>query len=147
MNNVRAVLSASQWNALRGKIADAAWNVCQICGGVGPNHPVECHEIWEYNEKTKIQRLAGMIALCPDCHMVKHFGYARVTGKEEQAFKHFMKINELKKKEAETAISQAYEVWRKRSLIDWELDLSGLKRYGIDVSKLRKPSMKPIETE
>jgi len=147
MNNVRTVLTAKQWNALRGKVADAAWNVCQICGGVGPNHPVECHEIWEYNEKTKIQRLAGMIALCPNCHLVKHFGFARVIGKEEQALKHFMKVNTLKKKEADAEISKAFEVWRKRSLIDWELDLSILKQYGIDVSKIRRPLMKPWETE
>lgn len=147
MNNVRAVLTAKQWNALRGKVADAAWNVCQICGGVGPQHPVECHEIWEYNEKTKIQRLAGMIALCPSCHLVKHFGFARVTGKEEAAFKHFMKVNELKKKEAEAEIVKAFEIWRKRSLIDWKLDLSGRTQYGIDVSKLEGPFMKPVETE
>lgn len=147
MNNVRAVLTAKQWNALRGVVADHAWQVCEICGGVGPNHPVECHEIWEYNEKTQVRKLAGMIALCPDCHMVKHFGFARIQGKEEQAFKHFMKVNGLKKKEAEAAIAKAFQVWRDRSLIDWKLDLSGLKKYGIDVSKLKGPFMKPMETE
>ena len=50
MNNVRAVLTAKQWNALRGIVADHAYNVCEICGGVGPAHPVECHEIWDYND-------------------------------------------------------------------------------------------------
>lgn len=147
MNNVRAVLTNKQWRALAGMVSDHAWNVCEICGGVGPNHPVECHEIWEYNEKTKIQKLAGMIALCPDCHLVKHFGFARTQGKGEQALKHFMKINGLKKKEAEAAIAEAFQVWRKRSLLDWTLDLSGLKKYGIDVSKLKEPTMKPWETE
>lgn len=88
-----------------------------------------------------------MIALCPDCHLVKHFGFANTQGKGEQALKHFMKINGLKKKEAEKAISEAFDLWRKRSLIDWELDLSGLKQYGVDVSKLSAPFMKPSETE
>ncbi len=147
MNNVRAVLTAKQWNALRGFVADHAWNVCEICGGVGPNHPVECHEIWEYNEKTQVRKLAGMIALCPDCHLVKHFGFACTQGKEEQALKHFMKVNGLKKKKAEAEIAKAFEVWRQRSLIDWKLDLSGLKKYGIDVSKIQAPFMKPMETE
>src|SRR5574337_1863360 len=78
MNNVRAVLTTKRWDILRGIVADQAWNVCEICGGVGPKHPVECHEIWEYDEKNRTQKLAGMIALCPDCHMVKHFGFARV---------------------------------------------------------------------
>ncbi|SRR5258706_5950481 len=138
MNNVRAVLSAKQWNALRGMVADRAYNICQICGGVGPAHPVECHEIWEYNERTATQYLAGMIALCPDCHMVKHFGFARVQGKEEQALKHLMKINGLKKKEAQAVVAEAFKVWRNRSKIDWQLDLSALKRYGIDPEKLKK---------
>jgi hypothetical protein len=147
MNNVRAVLSAKQWNALRGMVADQAWNVCELCGGTGPKHPVECHEIWDYNEKTATQTLTGMIALCPDCHMVKHFGFARIQGKEELAFKHFMKVNGLKKKAAEAEIAKAFDVWRKRSLIDWKLDLSGLKKYGLDVSKIKAPFMKPMETE
>lgn len=146
-NNVRAILTSQQWRILAGIVSDRAYNVCQICGGVGPKHPVECHEIWEYNEKTKVRRLAGMLALCPDCHMVKHFGFARVQGKEEQALKHFMKINGLKKKEAQAEIAKAFDVWRKRSTVDWELDLSGLKKYGVDVDELRKPMLKPSETE
>jgi len=138
MNNVRAVLTAKQWDALRRIVADKAWNVCEICGGVGPKHPVECHEIWEYNEKTGVQKLAGMISLCPNCHMVKHFGFARISGKEEWALKHFMKVNGLKKKEAEQAIADAFEVWMKRSKLEWKLDLSILEEYGIDVRELNK---------
>lgn len=138
MNNVRAVLTAKQWDSLRRIVADKAWNVCEICGGVGPKHPVECHEIWEYNEKAGIQKLAGMIALCPNCHSVKHFGFARISGREERALKHFMKINGLQKKEAEKAITAAFELWAKRSILEWKLDLSILKEYGIDVSKLKK---------
>lgn len=142
MNNVRVVLTAEQWDILRKRVSAAAWDVCQICGGVGPAHPVECHEIWEYNEKTKIQKLAGMIALCPSCHLVKHFGFARVTGKEEAAFKHFMKVNELTKKEAEAEITKAFETWRKRSLVDWKLDLSGLTQYGIDLESIKQKETK-----
>jgi|SRR6185369_4342524 len=142
MNNVRAVLTAKQWNALRGIVADKAWNVCEICGGVGPKHPVECHEIWQYNDKAGIQRLAGMIALCPNCHMVKHFGFARISGKEERAFKHFMKVNGLKKKEAEKAILAAFELWAKRSMLEWKLDLSILKEYGIDPKNIKRKESK-----
>lgn len=138
MNNVRAVLTAKQWDALRRVVADRAWNVCEICGDVGPKHPVECHEIWAYNEKTGIQKLEGMIALCPNCHSVKHFGFARISGKEERALKHFMKINGLKKKEAEKAITSAFELWAKRSTLEWKLDLSILKQYGIDPEKFKE---------
>lgn len=142
MNNVRAVLTAKQWDSLRRIVADKAWNVCEICGGVGPKHPVECHEIWEYNEKTGIQKLAGMIALCPNCHMVKHFGFARISGKEERALKHFMKINDLKKKEAEKAVTAAFELWSKRSGLEWKLDLTSLKEYGIDPKNIKRKESK-----
>lgn len=147
MNNVRAVLTGKQWNVLRGIVADRAWNVCEICEGVGPAHPVECHEIWDYNEKTKTRKLTGMIALCPDCHLVKHFGFARIQGKEEQALKHLMKVNKMTKKEAKAYISECFETWISRSQIDWELDLSGLKKYGVDVNKLKASFLKPSETE
>jgi hypothetical protein len=138
-NNIRAVMTAKQWNALSGIVCNRAYNVCEICGGVGPKHPVECHEIWEYNDRKQIQRLAGMIALCPDCHMVKHIGYARVQGKYDQAAKHFRKVNGLKKIEAEETIKTAFQRWRDRSKQDWTLDLSHLKRYGIDPEKLKEP--------
>jgi hypothetical protein len=26
---------------------------------------MECHEIWEYNDEDKIQKLIGLISLCP----------------------------------------------------------------------------------
>lgn len=136
MNNVRTVLSNTQWNALRGAVCDAAYNVCQICGDVGAKHPVECHEIWEYNEKTGVRKLSGMLSLCPNCHLVKHMGFARVSGKYDEALKHFMKVNALKKREAEEYISEAFETWARRSRQPWTLDLSLLKRYGIDVGKL-----------
>jgi len=136
MNNVRAVLNTTQWNALRKVVCDAAYNICEICGGVGPKHPVECHEIWNYDEKTQVRKLAGMLALCPDCHMVKHIGFARVQGKYDVALKHFMKVNNLKKRQAEEYVGEAFELWQERSKNQWTLDLSLLKQYGIDLEKL-----------
>ena len=138
-NNLRSVMTSKQWNALSGIVCDRAWGICQICGGVGTSHAVECHEIWHYNEKTLVQKLVGMIALCPNCHRVKHMGYARVIGKYEEAVKHFMKVNGLKRKEADLHIEEAFSLHRERSNWDWTLDLSLLKRYGIDPDKLENP--------
>lgn len=137
-NNLRSAMTSKQWRALSGMICDRAYNVCEICGEVGPKHPVECHEIWEYNERKQIQRLTGMIALCPNCHLVKHIGYARVAGKYDLALKHFRKVNGLKKIEAEEAVKAAFQKWRDRNKQTWTLDLSLLKRYGIDSDKLKE---------
>lgn len=133
---MRSAVSKKQWDHLRGIVSGKAYNVCEICGGVGPKHPVECHEIWHYDDDKLVQKLVGMIALCPNCHGVKHFGFSRVQGKGEAALKHFMKINELKRKEAERAVTKSFEIWNLRSQKEWTLDISHLKEYGIDVSKL-----------
>lgn len=136
-DNVRAVLTTAQWNALRKTVCDAAYNVCQICGGVGPKHPVECHEIWDYNDKTFIQKLTGMLSLCPACHQVKHMGFARVQGKGERAQKHLMKVNGLTKKATDKYIEGVFLIWKERSKKQWTLDLSILKQYGVDVEKFK----------
>lgn len=137
-NNVRAVLTTKQWDVLKAQVASAAYNVCQICGGIGAKHPVECHEIWHYDDKKLIQKLEGMIALCPNCHMVKHFGLAQVQGRADKALKHFMKVNGISKKEAEQQIIQAFVVWKERSGKTWKLDISSLEGYGFDVKKIKK---------
>lgn len=138
LNNVRAIVSRKQWDILRNQVYDQAWNVCQICGGVGPKHPVECHEIWHYDDKKLIQKLENMIALCPNCHMVKHIGLAQIQDKGERALKHFMKVNNLKKKEADKHIADAFMKWAERSGKTWKLDISSLERYGIDVKQIKK---------
>jgi hypothetical protein len=137
-SNVRAVVSQSQWDRLRIQVYKQANYICQICGGVGPKHPVECHEIWHYDDKKLIQTLEGMIALCPNCHMVKHIGLAEIQNKSEQALQHFMKVNGLKKKEAKQHINAAFTKWSERSAKLWKLDISLLERYGIDVEKIKK---------
>lgn len=137
MSNVRSVVSKSRWDTIKSAVAAKAWNVCRICGDVGPKHPVECHEIWHYDDVKLIQKLTGMIALCPNCHMCKHFGFAQVSGKSEKALKHLMKTNELTRLTAEATVKRAFVVWAERSKKRWMLDISILNDYGIDVSKLK----------
>lgn len=137
-NNVRAVVTKAQWDMIRNQVYDQAWHICQICGGTGPKHPVECHEIWSYDDKKLIQKLDGMIALCPDCHMVKHIGLAQILKKSKQALSHLMKVNKIKKEVAEKYIAEVFVKWKERSKKKWKLDISHLESYGIDINKLRK---------
>lgn len=137
-NNVRAVLTKAQWDILRKKVYSEAYNTCQICGGIGPKHPVECHEIWHYDDTKLIQKLEGMTALCPNCHMVKHIGLAGIQNRGEQALKHLMKVNKMTKKEAEDYILKSFEKWGERSSKTWKLDIDHLKVYGIDIKKIKR---------
>lgn len=138
MDNVRSVLTQSQWDIIKKSVYSEAWYVCQICGGVGPIHPVEAHEIWSYDDKTLVQKLEGMIALCHNCHMCKHIGLAQINNKFDLAVQHFMKVNSCNEKEALKHIKQAFKIWKKRSSKKWTLDLSYLKNYGLDISEMKE---------
>jgi hypothetical protein len=137
-SNVRSAVSRKEWDKIRKQVYDQAYHVCQICGDVGPNHPVECHEIWEFDDKKLTQTLTGMIALCPNCHLVKHIGFATVSGKRCVAMNHFIAINKLKRKDAEKIVQKAFELWAERSQKRYKIDISLLESYGIDTHKINK---------
>jgi 5-methylcytosine-specific restriction endonuclease McrA len=125
--NLRSELSRSKWDILRNECYRNAGYKCEICGGTGSKHPVECHEIWEYDEGTKTQRLLGVQALCPKCHRAKHMGFWEMKGYAEDIKRHMMKIN---KWDAETYKIYRLSVWAQynnRSEVRWELDLAWLE--------------------
>jgi hypothetical protein len=77
-NNVRALVDERGCDRIRRQVYRQADHRCEICGGRGPEHPVECHEVWRYDDRTRVQLLVRMIALCPACHQVKLYpGRAR----------------------------------------------------------------------
>jgi 5-methylcytosine-specific restriction endonuclease McrA len=86
-SNVRSEVTTNEWDVIRKKCYDEASDKCEICGEKGKdqnfNHNVECHEIWSFDVKERIQRLDGFIALCPTCHKSKHFGLSQIKGDED----------------------------------------------------------------
>lgn len=127
--NVRSNVSKAKWDYLRRKCYRLANYKCEICAGVGSKHPVECHEIWHYDDEKFIQKLMGLIALCPSCHEVKHIGLSQLRGLEKRAIKQLMKVNETSEKSAKQYISESFAVWHKRSKHKWTLDISFLDTY------------------
>lgn len=126
--NLRSHLKASEWDKVRRKCYAAANNHCEICGGRGPKHPVECHERWDFGDG-KI-KLIGLIALCPFCHEVKHIGLAGIRGRGEIALKQFMKVNGVSRDVALQYVQEAFALYHERSdRTDWELDVSYLQEY------------------
>lgn len=120
--NLRSELKRSDWDKLRKKTFEAAGNVCEICGGVGRKFPVECHEIWEYDDSNKVQTLKGTVALCPSCHEVKHIGLAGIRGFHNRAVRHLAKINGWTIHEASDYVNAQKRVWRERSNHSWKCD-------------------------
>ena len=136
-SNVRSAVSSADWDKLKRHTAGNANRVCEICENVGPQWPVECHEIWEYDDKKHVQKLAGLIALCPSCHQVKHIGFAQIRGKLDEAIRHLRKVNGLTANAANKYVGDAFKKWRERSEYDWTLDISWLDQFDVKVIKGR----------
>lgn len=130
-SNVRSEVSAADWDRIRKRVYAEANYLCEVCGGKGPKHPVEAHEVWDYNDKTKVQKLLRMVALCPSCHEVKHIGFAQQRGFLDRALQHLGKVNGWTLSEALTYTNKAFSTWNKRSQHNWTLDISYLTQYGI----------------
>lgn len=128
-NNVRSMVSKKEWDIIRKKCYQMSNYICDICGGKGEKHPVECHEIWDYNDKTNTQTLIGLTSLCPSCHEVKHSGLAILQGKEEKIIEQLKKVNNITKQEAIKMLSKAFEIHRERSEKEWYVDISYLNEY------------------
>jgi hypothetical protein len=136
--NLRSELPRKEWDRLRRATYKAANHRCEICGGVGRRHPVECHERWLYDNESKTQVLEGLIALCPACHEVKHIGRAGAVGRLEQAVAHLMKVNDWEIERALDYIEEAFTIWAQRSEETWVLDVSWLQTPAT-TSTLRTP--------
>lgn len=125
--NLRSELRPRDWDKVRKATYAAAGYKCELCGGVGRKHPVECHEIWSYNDANHVQSLMGLIALCPSCHEVKHFGLAVKNGNEARARKHLGKVNGWTPAQVEAHLQQSFQTWRDRSKSEWGLDLTWIQ--------------------
>jgi len=122
--NLRSELTKAEWDHVRKWCYKRANYTCEVCGGKGPKWPVECHEIWEFNDEEKTQTLKGVIALCPDCHQVKHIGLAGKRGEGVKAQNHLAKVNGWTTKQTRKYIKEAFEIWEERSEHDWKVDIS-----------------------
>ena len=125
--NLRSELSRKDWDFLRRKCYKQAKFLCEACGGRGHKWPVECHEIWEFSDQTKVQKLKGLVALCPDCHGVKHMGLSNKRGRGKEARAHLAKVNGWNIERAERYIRDCFKTWEERSRYQWELDLTWLQ--------------------
>ncbi len=128
-SNVRSEVSKDQWDIIRKKAYKQSNYRCEICSGKGDKWPVECHEIWNYDDTNKTQTLTGLIALCPNCHKSKHVGLAQLNGEFDIVIAQLMKVNDMTEPEALDYVEESFKVWRERSSYKWECDISYIDTY------------------
>ena len=125
-SNLRNKIPKDEWDKIRKKSYSDSNHKCFICDA---NRRLNCHEIWEYDDKKHTQKLNGFVALCDDCHMIKHIGFAGIQASKglldmDKLIEHFMKINSVDRKTFEEHHKKSFEIWEQRSKNDWKTDLA-----------------------
>jgi len=128
-NNLRKYMDRKDWDRIRKQTYANYEHKCGICGNEGR---LNCHEIWEYDDKKHSQKLIGFIALCDLCHHVKHIGLAGILADEgkldyDTVVQHFMKVNSCDKDTFVKHKREAFKQWRERSRHKWQVDLGEYK--------------------
>lgn len=142
--NARSRLPEDEWDLVRRAVYKRARYRCEVCGGRGERHPVECHEVWAYDDEHHVQRLERLIALCPACHKVKHLGLASVNGQYDEALQHLAGVNGWALEQAQQYAQLTFAQWEQRSRHEWTVDTGLLesKAYVEWVSRHRRSAHK-----
>ncbi len=124
-------LSSDDYYYLKDTLVQRAGCKCEICekecNKVGYNSFL-C-ERFSYNEKTKVQKLEKINVLCSDC-----FKTTRLKDKT-LALEYLQDLLDISRDEAKLIIYDAYELWKKYSTIQWNLDISLITNSGLKLKK------------
>lgn len=108
------MLPRSVWNTIRSREVKRANYHCEVCG-CEMNKGLHCHELWEYDEQSYVQRLVGYAVLCPQCHEVFHFGRANAIGRAEEALAWAAKVSGKDRVEIIRELDKVFDDWERRS--------------------------------
>ena len=136
---MRSQFPSAVWDTIRKKAYADYGHLCGICRHSGR---LNCHEIWEYNDKKRIQTLKGFIALCDWCHHVKHIGHAGILALQgvldfKKVEQHFMKVNQCTQSQMDAHRKEARELWRERSKHKWKVDLGPYEKSALKLKRRR----------
>lgn len=105
---------------------------------------MHAHEEWIYDDARKTQTLDRIVALCENCHMIKHAGFSMHTaeGKSkystEELISHFCRINGCTRQEFKQHEDEVFKKFDECSKYNWKLDLASITQYGLDSKSIEK---------
>ena len=127
--NLRSMMTPEEWRTFkREHVYATTGSRCLVCGGRGPEWPVEADEVWRFDDATGIQTLAAVVPLCPACHEVRSAGLATAKGRGEAAARHLAWVERIPVTAARKRIADALATWERRSRRKWTIDLSLMER-------------------
>jgi hypothetical protein len=135
--NLRRYLYSGIWDALRKSTYAKYDHCCGICNAKGKLH---CHEIWKYDDINHIQKLIGLIALCENCHQLKHLYHTSLKVREgkinlDKLIDHFTKVNNCSIDDFREYEREVWTEFDERSKYEWIVDYGEFQKL-IDQSTL-----------
>ncbi len=130
---LRFTLKETHFSTLRNLVVKRVAYKCEICDEeclAKDKRYLEVCERFSYDLKTNTQKLERILGLCKECYST-----VRVLDKVV-CLGRLMEINELDKDDGKQHISDAYELWKKRSEIKWKLDLSIITNSGLSLKQV-----------
>lgn len=131
--NMSTALPEQTYHAIRKETYKKASYRCEVTGGVGPQWPVECHEMWRFHDDSCTLQLMGFTALHPSVHAAKHLERQRGVQQRQQALEMLQLVNGWTAAEAEAYWNFAKATAIRRSSQQWKFDLSWLPDHGFEI--------------
>lgn len=131
--NLRKMLSDNSWKILSTRVREGQEYTCFSCKitlqQLKSKKYFHAHEAWWFNDEIKVVTLKGILCLCSKCHQATHFGYAGVKNKADESFNRIMSVNKWERQMANDYIDYEFEVWSKRSNINWKIDINSFNKW------------------
>jgi hypothetical protein len=141
---LRRLLNDSDFGRLRNLLVKRVAYRCEICGEEcisSERKYLEVCEMFSFNFSTQVQRLERLTALCKPCYTT-----TRLLDKGV-ALGHLMDINGLDREDAKQHIYEAFDNWKGRSEIKWNVDLSIITNSGLQIGSPKKKDLQePMES-
>lgn len=129
--NARNALTREEWDLIRHKVYEKEGMNCHICHDF--QIYLEAHEVWEFDEEHRIQKLVDIVGICNNCHKTIHYGRTSKHGGDQKAKLWFMYVNQSNEAYFRNSLHDAWErLERLNKITEWELDLSYVGQFGID---------------
>ncbi len=135
LQNIRNLLTSSQWKRIRKLCLQKAKNKCQQCGfKPDSTSKLDCHEDWVFDDNTRTQSLGKLMILCKYCHNLKHLDFHFESNNGSKLIDHFIKLSggEYSKSEAIDYFQTERDLAKHRDFDPqfWKLDLNILNEIG-----------------
>lgn len=131
--NVRTRLSPKQWGEIRQIILTRNNCTCEICH-LKYGESLHVHEKWTVDRKLGIQKLIGLMGLCPDCHGAFHILNSIHRGVGDKVIAHMLKVNDWRQSQADRVIAETKALIKITGKNYW-LDLTYLNNKQFDFLK------------